>query len=355
MLTEFAAFEFERIGDTRREAHRRRVESGLPASGRKRFGDNYDRANGFTPHPVEGPIVQDCYRLYLLSESFHTIAAWLNSTDVHPSPGYGSTKSGRWSDRAVQRVLDIPFSSGKFTHKGELHQGIHEPLFFEADWEEYQVRRKARYQHRRREKNPDLLTGYIFCGQCGYGKYAGLFGHDRTLKYRRSGAGNFQIHSGGYVPEKVIMATLLPWLEGLAQEINAKAASTRVKLLALPNRTATLNRQQIKNGARLDNFTTRFIDELIFSGVYQRMRDELLAEKSRLESDLLEALVNARKPAVELTPDLMDQWGQMPVTLRREILSRVLGKIVVTARRPKSDARIVAKWEEAPKSEHSSS
>ncbi|MDR4533246.1 recombinase family protein [Glutamicibacter sp. PS] len=354
MLAEFAAFESERIGDTWREAHRRRVESGRPASGRKRFGYNYNRSTGFTPHPIEGPIVQESYRRYLLGDSFQTIAAWLNSTDVRPSPGYGPTKSGLWSDRAIKRVLDNPFASGKFTHKGELYQGIHEPLITEEQWEEYLVRRKARYVHRRGEKTQYLLTGYICCGQCGYGMYAGLFGHDRTLKYRCSGAANFRIHPGGYVTEKVIMAALRSWLGELVEELNAQAASATVKMPVLPDRTAALNRQLIKNSARLDNLTTRFIDELIPADVYQRMRDELLSEKSRLENDLMEARVISRKPAVELAPDLMDHWDQMPLTVRREILSRVVGKIVVTSKRPQSEVRIVAKWEDKPKSEPSS-
>jgi site-specific DNA recombinase len=38
MLAEMAAFEAERIGDTWREAHSRRVRMGLPKDGKPRFG-----------------------------------------------------------------------------------------------------------------------------------------------------------------------------------------------------------------------------------------------------------------------------------------------------------------------------
>ncbi|MGP9031518.1 recombinase family protein [Glutamicibacter mysorens] len=345
MLAEFAAFESERIGDTWKEAHRRRIEQGMPATGKKRFGYQYDRATGFTPHPVEAPILQECYRKYITGASFYEITDYLNAGPTKPGEGYTGPKPGIWSANTVRRVMDNPFASGRFTSKGEVHQGIHEPLIDENTWEQYQVRRKSRRVTRSSTKSTYPYTGLIFCKLCGHGMYAGLFGSGNTLKYRCSGAARWKLHPGGYVMSSTIEATLLPWLTDLAEEINKATKDHKAPKPHDP--TPSIRRALIKVESRLEALTEKLVDGTVPQEVYERMRDQWLGEKKSLEDQLMAARVEARVEPVSLPPDLMEQWGEMPAAVKRELLSRVVAKIVVRPGRPRAEVRIVARWEQS--------
>ena len=346
MLAEFAAFESERIGDTWKEAHQRRVERGLPANGKPRFGYQYDKETGFTPHPVEGPVLQECYRRYLQGQSLYDIVDYLKAGPTLPGSGYTSAEPHTWSVRTLRRVMDNPFATGRFNSRGEVIQGIHEPLISMESWEEYQVVRKSRQQPRKASKLPRVYTGMLFCGICGYGMYGHMFGKDGTLKYRCSGAGNFRLHSGGYVMASTVDKDVLAWLTNLASDINREAATTPATLPKAPDNTPTLRRALMKLEAKLDSLTDRMLDGTVPQDVYARLRDQMLSEKKTLEGQLLESRVEQRVDPMHLPADLIGVWPELSVESRQEILRRVVKKIVVMPGRPRSSIRIVARWEE---------
>ncbi|MFJ2618208.1 recombinase family protein [Glutamicibacter sp. NPDC087344] len=348
MLAEFAAFESERIGDVWREAHRRRVESGRPATGKPRFGYQYDRENGFTPDPIEGPVLQECYRLYLSGKSFYEIQDYLNAGPTAPGSGYDGPKPGRWSTRTLRRVMDNPFASGRFTSNGEIHQGIHEPLISEEVWEAYQVRRNSRRVQRTSTKNKYPYTGLIFCGICGHAMYAGRFGSDGTLKYRCHGTSSLKLHTGGYVMASTLEKALLPWLDKLAININ-QAADKAAPILPKPvDATPHLRRALIKVEARLEALTLKLLDDVIPREVYEPMRDQLMAEKASLSAQLMAARVVIREDPVKVPADLMTRWPSMSATDKRELLGKLVRKIVVTPDRPRSHVEIVPMWADIP-------
>jgi len=348
MLAEFAAFESERIGDTWKEAHRRRVDNGMPANGKKRFGYQYDRATGFTPHPVEGPTLQECYRRYLTGASFYDITQYLNDGPTRPGEGYTTSRPGLWSTRTVRRVMDNPFSTGKFHYKGEIRQGTHEPLIDEATWEEYQVRRKKRAVYRNGEKGKYLFSGFVHCAICGYGMYPGLFGTDRLPKYRCHGSGHFRLHKGGYVMEAVLNQELKTWLTTLADEINAAAKKVDPQPPKTQDPTPQLRRALMKVDSRLDTLTTRLLDGTVPSEVYERMRDQLVGEKKSLTDQLAAVRVGQRAKPKSVDPDLLERWDELPMDSRKEILARLVAKIVVRPERPRSEVTIIPRWEHIP-------
>lgn len=344
MLTEFAAFESERIGDVWKEAHARRVAQGRPANGKPRFGYAYTREAGFTPDPISGPVLTQAYRRYITGESFYSLTAWLNDGPTRPVTGYGPQTNGYWTTTTIRRVMDNGFAAGYFTRHGERVQGIHEALITEQEWDEYQVRRDSRRVHRSGEKSEYLLTGLVFCALCGSGMYANIFGHDRTVKYRCSGVAEKRIHTGGYMMASALEADVFIWIQGLAEEITLAAKAQPTIKHTTTDPTPRLRRALIKVESRLDTLTLRLLDGTVPQDAYERTRDTLLGERRGIEVQLRVERVELAKPAPALVPDLVANWDLLPLHARRDMLKRLIARVEVTPGRPRGTTSVIPLW-----------
>ncbi|WP_313812403.1 recombinase family protein [Glutamicibacter sp.] len=351
MLAEFAAFESDRIGDTWKEAQKRRIAQGKPANGRKRFGYEYSRETGFTPHPEEAPALQEMYRRFLLGHTPRDLVEYLNDTGIKPNHGYSSAIATTWSAETIMGILDNPFATGRFRHGGQVHRGIHERIISEETWEKYQSRRRARTKTARAESSQYLLTGLIFCGVCGSKAYGGARrgpdGQRGGAVYSCKQASYYKAHRGGYVQEDRIMEHLLPWLNELANEINA-AAAAQPSAPHSKDPAPGIRRALIKLDGRRDALTNKMLDGTIPDDVYTRLLSELEHEKERLKHRLQDLEAAKSPDGIKETADLIRGWDSISIASKRELLSRLLKGIRYTAQRPNLTVQIVAKWEEWP-------
>lgn len=349
MLTEFAAFESERIGDVWKESHARRVSQGLPANGKPRFGYQYTRAEGFTPDPVSGPVLAQMYRRYISGQSVYSLVQWANEGPTRPVTGYGVSSDGLWSARTIRRILDQGFGAGYITRHGERVPGAHEAVISQAEFEEYLSRRETRRVSRRTERSEYLLSGLIRC-DCGSTMNAGLFGTAKTAKYRCKASAEKRAHTGGYVTTTVVEAAVLAWLQGVADEITTAAhdvPAPKVKAGA-SNQEAVLRRKLVKLGARMDNLTLKLVDGTIPQDSYERIRDQTKTEMATTETQLRTLAVAETKPADVIVPDLLANWDILPVTVRRDMLTRLIHPVRVKPGRPRAIVAVAGLWEPPP-------
>jgi site-specific DNA recombinase len=346
MLAELAAFESERIGEQWKETHERRVRQGLPANGKPRFGYQYDKATGFTPDPVTGPVLREMYERYLSGQSVYALVKFLNDGPTRPVTGYGVSKDGLWSARTIRRILDQGFGAGYITRHGERVQGSHPAVITPAQWDEYLSRRETRRVNRRIERSPYLFSGLIRCS-CGSPMNAGLFGSGRTAKYRCKAAADKRSHPGGYVMATVVEAAVLEQLAEWAAAIDAEATEASkmtAHTASAGDRTKELARQIAKLESKLDQLTLKMLDGTVPQDSYTRLRDELTAQKAPVEAAFRAASVAVTKPPTELVPDLLENWPILPVETRRDILSRLVRFIEVQPGRPRAGITVHAAW-----------
>jgi site-specific DNA recombinase len=346
MLAELAAFESERIGEQWKETHDRRVRQGLPANGKPRFGYQYDKATGFTPDPVTGPILRELYERYLSGQSVYSLVKFLNDGPTSPVTGYGVSTDGRWSARTIRRILDQGFGAGFITRHEERLPGSHPPVITTQQWDEYLSRRETRRVNRRIERSPYLFSGLIRCS-CGSPMNAGLFGSNRTAKYRCKAAAEKRAHTGGYVTASLVEAQVLAQLAEWASDIDAEAGEASkmtAQTTSAGDRVKELARQVAKLEARLDQLTLKMLDGTIPQDSYARLRDELAAQKSPLEEAYRAASVAVTKPPTSLVPELLENWQLLPVESRRDILTRLIRFIEVEPGRPRAVITVHAAW-----------
>lgn len=340
MLTEFAAFESERIGDTWKEAQARRLSQGLPHSGKKRYGYTYDRETGYTPDPVEAPILQECYRKFLRGEPVLWICDYLNDGPTVPAQGFGKTDaSGYWTNITVMRMLANPFYTGRIKFKGQLYPGAHAPLIDQETYEEYMLRRSQRTNKRSAERTTHLYTGFIQCELCGHPYYASR-NRAGTVNYRCHGAYNYKKHRLGYVTTTRLDEELMTWLKKYSQEIEAEANAQETQLPPIIDLEPKIRRALMKVDTRLDRMTMDLVDELIPRDAYSRAVAKLSEEKRDLEARLASVRMSARAVKDGVSPEMIEKWDDLKVEHRREILARLVGKIFITPTDMRADLEL---------------
>jgi DNA invertase Pin-like site-specific DNA recombinase len=349
MLAELAAFESERIGETWKETHARRVRQGRPANGKPRFGYTYSRAEGFVPDPVTGDTLRQTYLRYIAGSSFPALAKWLNDGAARPSEGYTTVKEGQerlWGTGTIKSVLDSGFGAGYFTHRGEKHTGIHQAVITEAEWAEYLTRREQRAVKWPTGTAKYLLTGLIRC-HCGSAMHGGQFGNGKIRGYRCAAVGSKGAHKGGVIQENVVERGLMGWISGLSEAIDAsttaKIGSKTPKPASEGAKTRLLkaNRQDT---ARLDTLTLRMLDGTVDTSTYERLKTQL-EDAIAVRDTKLRAITSAeRNPVTLIVPDLLSAWPTLPLEIRRDLLSRLVERIEVLPRDSVPRTVIVPLW-----------
>jgi len=347
VLTEIAAWDSEVKGEQWREAHNRRLDRGLPHSGKPRWGYTYDPATKtFTPDPEVAPYVAACYARYVAGHSVYALVRWLNAEGVTTVTG------GPWRDRALRRVLDAGFPAGRITYGDREVEGVHERLVDDDLWTAYTAARRARRSAPARvERSEYLLSGLVRCARCGGAMTAGQFGDRRVPKYRCSAGKETGAHPGGYVLADYLERQVLDWVAGLAAEVVAaagaddaaagRAAARRADVARAARDVAALD-------AQLVALTRQLAAGIVPEAAYTAARDEITAARQvaagRLQAAEDDAALAAARPAAAAR-DLLTDWELLPVSARRAALRALVARVEVTCGRPRAQVRVVPAWE----------
>jgi len=346
VLTEFAAFESERMGDVWREVHQRRVTAGLPHSGKARWGYVYDQGQHIhIPDPDTAPLVTETFRRYVAGESIYSLVRWLNGEGSTTSTGHP------WSDRSLRRTLDSGFHAGFVPYQGTLHPGAHQALITPAVWARFQACRRERSNHGRTERSQYLLSGLVRCALCDGSMQAGQFGNGHTAKYRCRRGKETGVHDGGYITASFVEAEVHAWLATIADDVDTASAAAVAAAATRTRRradTTRLAREVVALDRQLVELTKHLTSGVVPASVYATTRDELVearaAVQHRLEVEQDRARLDPAQPRA-LATQLLARWDLAPVEVRRAMLRRLIDRIVVTPGRPRGTVAIVPAWE----------
>lgn len=150
ILSVFAQLERETILERTRLGLKKRAEAGLWRGGGKiPFPYDYDKEKGIlVPNHEKVTVLNKMISLYLGGKSFNKIA----------------TIVGMDESLVEKRILSIT-NTGKVPYKGEIFDGCHEPVVSEETYQE--IIRMNKMRSKTRTARHYLLSGKIYCGQCG--------------------------------------------------------------------------------------------------------------------------------------------------------------------------------------------
>ncbi|MGN6653829.1 MAG: recombinase family protein [Rhodanobacter sp.] len=318
----FADFESKRIGESWKEAQGRRIKMGLPHTGTPRFGYTYSRDEGYTPDPEAAEALRGMYLDYLAGKGFSALAS---TSREHGGPQEAA---------GVKRMMDSGFAAGLVRHKGQMFPGAHEPIIDAATWERYQKARKRRSSRPRAEVPRHVYSGLVRCW-CGSWMGGNRYTQNGVVKTKYGCAAyRYGATHTNSITEPVVDAAVMEFLEGLAEEWNARADA---RLRERPKAKRVDPRPKIKAeiaklASRTDDLIEKWLDGKVPEENYERMLAKYKGERAELEERLehLDAQVEGPPPA-KIAADLLGDWDRMPPEVKREILSRLIARIEVPA------------------------
>ena len=312
VMTEYAAFQSEQIGEQWEEVRQRRLRNGLPASGRLPFGWSW-AGDGIAPNPDQAPVVVAMYRRYLEGQGAAAIAAWLNDS------GIAAPNGGAWRRARPLTVMDSPIHVGLIPYRGSTYPGQHDSIIDEATWAEYQRERERRgatnakprtYQH--------LLSNLMVC-ECG-GRMHGKGSYTGGKLYRGYLCGEtLNGHEQrAYVSALTVEPAIVDWLMTFDPEVEP-AVDEGVSRARRDVILREINALEIEMG----NLTRQHTRGIIPEVAYVRALDEISADIDRLRSEE-RALIPARTVDRELIASLRSAWEVMTIPEQNRGIRQVI-------------------------------
>lgn len=175
ILAAFAQMERDNI--------RMRTQMGRVAKIRKGYFSGSHAPIGYKFKPGCNELVIDPYTSIMVREVFRLFLGGMGLSAIgrYMLDKYGPGQYDWGKNTAIRRILSNPVYMGKVRLNGELFDGIHEAIISETDW--YMAaallehnkaldKRSYRFQIGTSGRGDNLLTGLLFCGDCGARMYA---------------------------------------------------------------------------------------------------------------------------------------------------------------------------------------
>jgi site-specific DNA recombinase len=160
ILLDFAEFEREMTADRTRDKMQQRAEKGLWNGGIRPYGYTTVEKR-LVPDPEEAPRLQFMFRRFVKDPSTAALR------DDLARKGWRTRAGTPWSKNSIQQILKNPIYAGLVRFKGQVYDGVHEPLIADELFRKVQEVRPDRRHVRSRIKRVFLLKGLIKCSDCG--------------------------------------------------------------------------------------------------------------------------------------------------------------------------------------------
>lgn len=174
ILAAFAQMERENIKIRTTMGRQARIKQGYFHGSHAPIGYKFAAgSNDLIIEPYAAKLVREVYRLFLSGQSIKSISTYMLET-------YSDNLYDWGNNTAVRRILRNPVYMGYVTLSKQLYKGLHEAIISETDWylaaailEHNKNLDKRTYSFKTSSSTADnLLTGLLYCGDCGARMYA---------------------------------------------------------------------------------------------------------------------------------------------------------------------------------------
>ena len=314
VLSVFAQLERETILERTRIGLKKRAEDGYWRGGGKTpFAYDYDKETGLLVINPERKVIFDLMKTLRLQGYSYA--------ELERITGYDQA----W----IQGILSAKTNLGKIPYKGELYDGRHEAVITEEEYEQLQQieRQRSRNQH----ASHYLLSGKIYCGNCG-AKYRYQKWGQRIICYCYSqqkskpklikdpNCNNIRLDS--FEIEDAFLEQLF------AMSLNEELFRQTFNLSKL-NLKDELNARVEKTQKRIDNLIQLLSENLANEDVKKEL-EKLVREKAETIKQIEEIAVQEKDvKTFEQIRNLSKVWKDLEFQEKRNLIEQLLDKIIV--------------------------
>lgn len=403
LLFAFAAFESNRAGEQWRDTHALRVASGVPATGRQRFGYLWTprripdptsptgfrvQQEGYRLDPDHAPIYDELYERKIEEhDGFHTLSRWLTEDLLIPAP-----RGGPWRQGTVKNMLDSGFAAGLLrTHdpkcrcpyrtipRGEKRPpectegrmlyvpGAHPAAITPDRWAAYLHHRQQTRNTPPRARNATYpLTRLVHHGLCrsrisaGTGTLGGTTVRGYAYICTAHKDSPLLCPTPLHVRRDLVESEVRAWL---AEQIDPGTGTVAAEVI--PDRPAApvpdyshVRAELARVEKALTRATVEHAKGVYDDGEYVAVRDALRAERDTLTARLARAAEVAALPTRgslrTAMATLLETWPYATPAEQNRILHRVLRRVVIHDERTEGRREygfrleIHAAWEDDP-------
>lgn len=320
ILSVFAQLERENIFERTRSGMQKRVETGLwPGGGRVPFGYDYDSGKGTLVPNKDADTVRRIYDLYLQGYAMQSIA----------------DMCGLKYEKLAQQILTRKSNTGVIVYNGKEYPGRHEAIISLETYNRAMDMMSRRSEKRFVSATSHLLTGLVYCGNCG-----------AKMRYQKWGKAGQKLicysqqKSKQYLVRDPDCNNDRPWadeVEDIVLDILFKRAPAQAEEDAAQYETQSM--REILEGQkkelsyklkRLYNLYASAEDDVLLDTIRETQKSiALIDEKISGEIENEAASQNARDIRERLG-GIKECWEYMTIAERQNILRAVINRIEIT-------------------------
>ena len=310
IISAFAQLERENIKIRTRMGMKERVRGGLWMGGGKiPFGYDYDPIKGILVPNEDAKAVRRMYDMFLAGYSPNSIAR----------------EMGLKYEKLVVQILKRKTNIGVIVYNGEEYEGGHEGIvereIYERAMKEFEKRKRGV-----KEDSPHLLSGLVFCGECGAGMRYQKWGKKgyKLVCYSQQTSKPYLVHNPLCKAERV-------WADEVEAEVirdlySMSMINTEIKEEKRKSEVPRLERKL----KRLYELWSDGDEALI--KVIEDTRKKLITAKKEEETFRLEESRRAERSAVSREiSNIKDVWKRLETREKRALLRSIIDRIVISS------------------------
>jgi site-specific DNA recombinase len=300
------------------------------------FGYDYDKSSkNLKVNENEASVVKMIFDMYVKGYGFYRISKYLNEN------GYRTKNKHSFTSATISRIISHPLYCGYIVHLGRVIKGLHEPIISEALYAKAMSQKKENYNRNPKMNIRHLLTGFLFCENCGARMQMSHNCNKDTgsQSYSCSGYLKSECDKPSYIKEYLVETYVIEKVLERINELKIELKGRKVKTSVDKNKMLMLVDNKLKRAS--DQFIEGEISKSEYNDYkikYGKEKKEIakLKEPANIDIGLIKKL-----KADEL-------FDELEFEQKRKVLSILIDRITVARGRKSKHfyKRISIKWNE---------
>jgi len=320
LFATLAEFDRDVIVDKLKKGRQARVASGKwMGGGNAPYGYKYDKEQGqLIVIPEQAKKVQEIFRLYI---------------EEKMSPQKIADRLGFKGEKIVVQILQRKSLTGCITYLGQEYEGQHEAIISLERWLEAQEEFKKRSVVR--GDSNYLLTGLVYCGECGarmrYQKWGKTgeckfvcYSHQKSKKYMVKDENCDNLLFWQHDIEKVVVESLFQ----LSHKVNDETVKMEQQINSLESLKKQLEIEKRKL-SKLYDFDDGSDDDILTEKILNCRKKITDLQQQIMSVQENEIIINQTNKINDITKNLQSTWNLMTDKEKQSICRELIDRVVI--------------------------